>query len=435
MAIYNDESVFDKVVSLCKRRGFFYPAADIYGGLNGVWDKGPLGTILARLIEQYWINYMQENSEYPLLLVDGAILGSKEMWTASGHVGGFHDPLVDCLACNVRLRADDIDLEKPCQRCGNKKWSDVRTFNMMFSTQLGAMEGSDTLCYLRPETAQAIFVQFKNIMTTNRVKIPFGVMQIGKAFRNEITPKQFLFRSREFAQMEMEFFCHPDQAWYFFDYWVTRRFQFFKALGLTDAEVRITPHKKEDLSHYSQATSDIEYKYPFGWKEIEGVAYRTDFDLSSHINHSKKNLAIYDEKTNTSYIPHVVETSIGIERLLLVLLCHAYNEDKEGEDTRVYLSLPFAIAPVQIAIFPLSKQEIELAGTIMLLLKKKWRVAYDDNGSIGKRYRRQDEIGTLFCITVDQESVQNNTVTVRNRDTKQQIAIAIADLILYFDKQ
>jgi glycyl-tRNA synthetase len=430
----NENTIFDKIVSLSKRRGFFYPSSDIYGGLNGIWDKGPLGTTLARNIETYWINYMQQNCEYPLLLVDGAILGSYHMWKASGHVDGFHDPLVDCLACNVRVRADDIDLEKPCARCGNKKWSLVRKFNMMFSTQLGAMEGSDTTCYLRPETAQAIFVQFKNIMTTNRVKIPFGVMQIGKAFRNEITPKQFIFRSREFSQMEMEFFCHPDTAWDFFSYWVNLRYQFFLSLGLTEKEIRITPHKLEDLSHYSKATSDIEFLYPFGWKEIEGIAYRTDFDLKSHSDHSKKNLSIHDEKTNTSYIPHVVESSVGVERLLLVLLCHAYQEDTEGEETRVLLQLPFKIAPFQIALFPLSKQEIDLAKNIQKKLQNSFRTTYDDNGSIGKRYRRQDEIGTPYCITVDQNSILHNTITIRNRDNKKQEIVNIDDIIVFFNK-
>lgn len=354
------------------------------------------------------------------------------MWKASGHVDGFHDPLVDCLACNVRVRADDINLEKPCTRCGNKKWSEVRTFNMMFSTQLGAMEGSDTLCYLRPETAQTIFVQFKNIMATNRVKIPFGVMQIGKAFRNEITPKQFVFRSREFSQMEMEFFCHPDDAWQFFSFWVNLRYQFFLSLGLTDQEIRITPHKEADLSHYSKATSDIEFLYPFGWKEIEGIAYRTDFDLKSHSENSKKNLSIHNEKTNASYIPHVVETSIGVERLLLVLLCHAYKEDCDSEETRVYLKFPFAIAPIQIAIFPLSKQEILLAQELYKKLQSNFRVTYDDNGSIGKRYRRQDEIGTPYCITIDQKSITENMVTIRNRNTKMQETIAIDNIKNYF---
>lgn len=428
----HDNSIFEKVVSLCKRRGFFYPSSDIYGGLNGVWDKGPLGTTLARNLEKYWIDYMQQNSLYPLLLVDGAILGSNHMWKASGHIDGFHDPLVDCLTCKIRIRADDIDLEKSCTRCGNKNWSSVRKFNMMFSTQLGAMEGSDTTCYLRPETAQTIFVQFKNIMTTNRVKIPFGVMQIGKAFRNEITPKQFIFRSREFSQMEMEFFCHPDNAWEFFSYWVNLRYNFFLSLGIDENTIRVTPHKPEDLSHYSKATSDIEFLYPFGWKEIEGIAYRTDFDLRSHSEHSKKNLSIHDDKTNISYIPHVVESSVGVERLLLVLLCNAYHEDTENDDTRIVLQLPFSIVPIQIAVFPLSKQEIEIAQNIEKQLKRTFRTTYDDNGSIGKRYRRQDEIGTPYCITIDQNSIVNNTATIRHRDTKEQTIISINEIINFF---
>lgn len=429
------ENIFEKVVSLCKRRGFFYPSADIYGGMNGVWDKGPLGTLLARNIEKYWLAQMKKTNTQ-LLLVDGAILGSQQMWKASGHVDGFSDPLVDCRSCQCRYRADDINMEKPCTHCGKNDWSEVRQFNMMFSTQLGAMEGSHSLSYLRPETAQTIFVQFKNIMATNRVKIPFGVMQIGKAFRNEITPKQFLFRSREFSQMEMEFFCHPDSAPSYFDFWVNLRYQFYLSLGLTENEVRVTPHKPEDLSHYSKATSDIEYCYPFGWKEIEGIAYRTDFDLSSHAKYSKKDLSVYDEQKKENYIPHVVETSVGVERLLLVLLCHGYKEEiEENNEKRVLLALPFKIAPYQIAIFPLTKNEIPLAKEIYNTLEALHSLQYDETASIGKRYRRQDEIGTPYCITIDSESLTDTKVTIRNRDTKKQERIAIVDLLSYFEKQ
>lgn len=433
----SEENVFEKVVSLCKRRGFFFPSAEIYGGMNGVWDKGPLGAVFARNVENYWTRFMEKNSIYPLLLMDGAILGSYAMWKASGHVDGFHDPLVDCLNCHVRYRADDIDLHQGCQKCGSYKWSNTRQFNMMFKTQLGALETSDNYCFLRPETAQTIFVQFKNIMSTNRVKIPFGVMQIGKAFRNEITPKQFVFRSREFSQMEMEFFCHPDDGWKMYGYWVNLRYQFYLNLGFTSDSIRISQHKPEDLSHYSKATSDIEYLYPFGWKEIEGIAYRTDFDLNSHVQHSKKNLTIYDEKSNQSYTPHVVESSVGVERLMLILLCHAYKEEmnEEENDTRVYLALPFQIAPYQIAIFPLSKNEYTLGRKIYsMLIDQEYRVFFDDNGSIGKRYRRQDEIGTPYCITIDQVSSIDNTITIRLRDNKKQIRILMKDLVDYFQK-
>jgi glycyl-tRNA synthetase len=432
-----EENVFEKVVSLCKRRGFFFPSAEIYGGMNGVWDKGPLGTVFARNIENYWTRFMEKNSEYPLLIMDGAILGSHAMWKASGHVDGFHDPLVDCLNCNVRYRADDIDLDQGCEKCGNYKWGNIRQFNMMFKTQLGALETSENYCFLRPETAQTIFVQFKNIMSTNRVKIPFGVMQIGKAFRNEITPKQFVFRSREFSQMEMEFFCHPDDGWKMYGYWVNLRYQFYLNLGFTSDSIRISQHKPEDLSHYSKATSDIEYLYPFGWKEIEGIAYRTDFDLNSHMQHSKKNLTIYDEKSNQSYTPHVVESSVGVERLMLILLCHAYKEEinEEENDTRIYLALPFQIAPYQIAIFPLSKNEYALGREVYsLLIDQGYRVFFDDSGSIGKRYRRQDEIGTPYCITIDQVSSIDNTITIRLRDNKKQIRIPMKDLTDYFQK-
>jgi glycyl-tRNA synthetase len=426
--------IFEKVLSLCKRRGFFYQSADIYGGMNGFYDKGPLGTLLARNIEHCWIREM-ETSGYQMLLVDGSIIGSQQMWKASGHVDGFSDPLVDCKDCQMRFRADDIDLEKHCTHCGKKNWSDVRQFHMMFSTQIGAMEDSHAKGYLRPETAQTIFVQFKNIMTTNRVKIPFGVMQIGKAFRNEITPKQFLFRTREFSQMEMEFFCKPDEAFNFFTFWVNQRFAFFKKLGLTEDVIRVTPHKEEDLSHYSKATSDIEYLYPFGWKEIEGIAYRTDFDLRSHSLHSKKDLSLFDEEKKASYVPHVVETSVGVERLLLVLLCNAYHEElEETGDTRVVLRLPLQVVPYVAAVFPLTKHEVALAKLIEKKLSALWRVQYDESGSIGKRYRRQDEIGTPFCITVDSESGIAETVTIRFRDSKKQERVKMNDLAAYIQR-
>lgn len=431
-----ENNIFEKVVSLCKRRGFFFASAEIYGGMNGVWDKGPLGTVFARNIEQYWIKFMEKSSKYQLILMDGAILGSQSMWKASGHVNGFHDPMVDCLHCHVRYRADDINLNKGCLRCGNIKWSAIRQFNMMFKTQLGALENSENICFLRPETAQTIFVQFKNIMATNRVKIPFGVMQIGKAFRNEITPKQFVFRSREFSQMEMEFFCHPDDGWQMYGYWVNIRYQFYLDLGFNTENIRISQHKSEDLSHYSKATSDIEYLYPFGWKEIEGIAYRTDFDLRSHMEHSKKNLSIHDEKTNQSYVPHVVESSVGIERLMLILLCNAYKEDIDEngseKDIRIYLTLSFTIAPYQIAIFPLSKNEFNTAKQIYSVLIDRYRVFFDDSGSIGKRYRRQDEIGTPYCITVDQSVANDNCISIRLRDSKKQLRFPIKDLIDFF---
>lgn len=428
----NQENILEKIVALSKRRGFFYPTSDIYRGLNGIWDKGPLGTILSRNIENFWIEYMKNHSPAPLLLFDGAIIGSREMWKASGHVDSFSDPLVDCLSCNIRVRADEISLDKPCERCGNKKWSEIRKFNMMFQTSLGAMQNTDTICYLRPETAQTIFSQFKNIMNTNRVKIPFGIMQIGKAFRNEITPRHFLFRSREFSQMEMEFFCHPDDAPHFFKEWINIRYQFFKKLGITSENIRLYEHKKEDLSHYSAGTFDVEYKYPFGWKEIEGIAYRTNFDLKSHEESSKKNMSVYNEKSKQSYIPHVIETSVGVERLLLLLLCHGYREEREEDSVRIYLLLPFVIAPVQIAIFPLSKNEEVYAMKIKQELSHHYRTEYDNTGSIGKRYRRQDEIGTPYCISIDEQSLTDQTVTVRYQETMTQTRISTNELLSFF---
>lgn len=435
--VFNNADIvsLDQVVSLAKRRGFFYQSAEIYGGMNGVWDKGHLGTMLARNIEKKWINYMESECEYELLYLDGAILGSYAMWNASGHISGFHDPLVDCLSCKVRYRADDIAFDKCCVRCGKMQWGEVRQFNMMFKTNLGAAESSDQTCYLRPETAQSIFVQFKNIMATNRVKIPFGVFQIGKAFRNEITPKQFVFRSREFCQMEMEFFVNPTDGWSFYHYWVNLRRKFYDEIGVRIENIRIVQHGENELSHYSKATSDIEYRYPFGWKELEGIAYRTDFDVLSHDRESGKNLKVHDEKTKVSYIPHVVETSVGLERLMLVLLCDAYREEGVGEDRRVYLSLHFDLAPYQIAIFPLSKNEVVLAKDIYKSVKKNYRVIFDASGSIGKRYRRQDEIGTPFCITVDGSSLLDNMITIRMRDTKSQIRILASELSGFLAQQ
>lgn len=418
----------DSLVSFCKRRGFFYPTADIYGGINGIYDKGPLGVLFQKKIINFWIHHMKQ-CDFDIVEFDGALIGNTEMWTASGHVEGFHDPLVDCKSCKVRYRTDEIDLQKNCPRCGNKDWSDVRQFNMMFSTSIGASSDSSARGYLRPETAQTIFVQFKNIISTNRVKIPFGVIQIGKSFRNEITPRQFLFRMREFNQMEMEFFCKPSDALNYFKYWIDYRNDFYTALGFDESCLKIRNHEKDELSHYSQATSDFEFLFPFGWKELEGVAYRTDFDLAQHSKHSGKDLSVHDEATKTSYIPHVVECSIGLERLTLALLSHAYTEESlENNDSRIVLKLKPFLAPYLATILPLTKQEENLANSLYKNLKKQLSAhdfIYDDSGSIGKRYRRNDEIGTPYCITVDQQSLIDNTVTIRNRDTMNQERVSI----------
>ena len=416
----------EKIVSLCKRRGFVYPSAEIYGGLNGVYDIGPLGTLLKQNIRTAWLKSLQKARE-DILLFEGAILAPEIVWQASGHLENFHDPLVDCLNCKHRYRADEIDLNKPCPHCGQKKWTEVRQFNMMFKTNVGAAAEHTTDAYLRPETAQSIFINFKNILSSNRVKIPFGVAQIGKAFRNEITPKQFLFRMREFEQMEMEWFCNPATSTQDFAFWCKTRLTFYSdTLGLKADHVRLRAHEKTELSHYSQSTSDVEYHFPFGWKEIEGIAHRGDFDLSQHSKFSGKDLSVFDEATKTSYIPHVVETSVGVDRLFLTVLFDAYGEDIVENEQRIVLRLHPNLAPIKAAFLPLTKKQVERMYNIYEDIKKLGiSVEFDDSGSIGKRYRRQDEIGTPLCFTYDFESDQDQCVTVRHRDSTKQERISI----------
>lgn len=422
----------EKLISLCKRRGFIYQSSEIYGGINGVYDAGPLGTILKNNIRSAWQHAITSTEKGTVLVIEGALLGSHAMWEASGHVQNFHDPMVDCLNCKHRYRADDIDMNKGCPHCGIKNWTDVRTFNMMFKTQLGAAADQSSVAYLRPETAQAIFVNFKNVYTSNRVKIPFGIAQIGKAFRNEITPKQFIFRMREFEQMEIEWFCTQENALGFFDYWRKARNDFYATIGIASENIRLRDHEKDELSHYSTATSDVEYNFPFGWKELEGIAYRGNFDLTQHMKFSGKDLSVFDDATQTSYVPHVVECSVGVDRLMLALMCEAYDEDVADGETRVVLRFNPKIAPIKAAFLPLMKQQNEAMERIYLDIKKKGlAVQFDASGSIGKRYRRFDEVGTPFCITYDFESAQDNCVTVRHRDTMQQERIAIEKLYEY----
>lgn len=424
----------EKLVSLCKRRGFAYQSAEIYGGLNGVYDLGPLGVLLNQNIKQAWKQSLRQTGS-TILHFDGSLLGPEAMWQASGHTTNFHDPLIDCLVCKHRFRADDIDITKPCPHCGNTKWTDVREFHLMFKTQVGAAADQTSLAYLRPETAQSIFVNFKNIYSSNRVKIPFGVAQIGKAFRNEITPKQFLFRVREFEQMEMEWFCQGESALNFFEFWCDQRKKFYDAIGIRSANIRLRPHEKDELSHYSSATSDVEYQFPFGWKELEGIAYRGNFDLTQHMKYSGKDLSVFDEKTNQSFVPHVVECSVGVGRLFLAALCDAYYEEADNEGIRTVLRLSPKLAPVKAAFFPLTKTQAEAMEKIYQSVANLGiEVQYDLSGSIGKRYRRQDEIGTPLCFTYDFDSVNDNTVTVRHRDTMAQERISIDQIIPYIQK-
>jgi glycyl-tRNA synthetase len=421
----------EKLVALCKRRGFVYQTADIYGGLNGVYDTGPLGTLLKRNLRQAWIRSL-EATGYDVLFIEGSLITPEKVWEASGHLEGFQDPMVDCTFCKHRYRADDIDLSKPCPHCGNTSWTEIRQFNLMFKTNVGAASDASSVAYLRPETAQSIFINFKNVMQSNRVKIPFGIAQIGKAFRNEITPKQFLFRMREFEQMELEWFCRPETADEFFTIWCTVRREFYKAIGINPERIRLRAHEKNELSHYSRGTSDVEYHFPFGWKELEGIANRGNFDLSRHTEFSGKDLAVFDEETKSSFMPHVVETSVGTDRLFLTVLFDTYCEDTVDGETRVSLKLHPRIAPYIAAFMPLTKKIGAPFEKIATELKKKgYMVQYDDSGSIGKRYRRQDEIGTPLCFTYDFESEQDNSVTVRHRDTMQQERIALDQIEAY----
>jgi glycyl-tRNA synthetase len=422
----------EKLVALCKRRGFVYPSADIYGGLNGVYDIGPLGTLLKQNIRKAWLKSLFATQE-DILLFEGALLAPEIVWKASGHIENFHDPLVDCLNCKHRYRADDIDLDKSCPHCGQKAWTDVRQFNMMFKTNVGASVEHATDAYLRPETAQSIFVNFKNVMRSNRVKIPFGIAQIGKAFRNEITPKQFLFRMREFEQMEMEWFCKPEQSDDYFTLWCKARLESYSHyFGLQEKNLRIRSHEKTELSHYSKGTSDVEYHFPFGWKEVEGIAHRGDFDLTQHSKFSGKDLAVFDEETKTSYMPHVVETSVGVDRLFLTTLFDAYHEDVVENETRVVLRFKPTIAPIKAAFLPLTKKQSEPMHKLYQDIKKlDISLEFDDSGSIGKRYRRQDEIGTPLCFTYDFDSEQDNCVTVRHRDSTSQDRIPLGTVKEY----
>lgn len=423
----------EKIVSLCKRRGFVFPSAEIYSGLNGVYDFGPLGYAMKQNIKKIWTNQFAA-LDYDVVMMDGALLGHHEVWTASGHVENFSDPMVDCLSCKKRYRADEINLEKACPHCGNKSWTEARQFKLMFETKMGAMADAASIAYLRPETAQSIFVNFKNVLTSSRVKMPFGIGQIGKAFRNEITPKQFLFRMREFEQMELEFFCKPEESDHFFDFWRKHRFNFYRSLGLNMERMRLRDHASDELAHYSKKCSDVEYEFPFGWKELEGIAHRGSFDLQQHTDHAKKDLAVFEEATRESYMPHVVEASVGVDRLFLTLLFDAYAEDVVEGESRTVLQLHPAVAPITAAILPLVKKLEPEAQVIMKALKKHgFSVQYDDAGSIGKRYRRQDEIGTPVCFTVDFQTAEDGKVTARNRDTLEQVRVSVEELGHYLN--
>src|SRR6266516_2032314 len=445
MTTPTDAQRMEKIVSLCKRRGFIFQSSEIYGGLNGLWDYGPLGAELKRNLKNYWWRVMVHERD-DVVGMDGSILMNRAVWKASGHEDTFTDPMVDCRSCKARLRADQLVEKKgakQCPVCGGKDLTEPRSFNLMFKTYVGATEDESSVTYLRPETAQAIFVQFKNILEVSRKKLPFGIAQIGKAFRNEINPRNFTFRSREFEQMELEYFCRPEQGMELLEYWKEERLKSYDDIGISRSKLHVRNVPDEERAFYSKGTYDIEYDFPFGRQELEGVAYRTDYDLSQHQKASGKSLEYFDEETKQRFVPHVVEPSAGVDRTILALICDAYGEDQAPDDkgkmeTRVVLRFHPRLAPIKCGIFPLLKNNAQLsakAKEVVALLRPHMHVFYDESGAIGRRYRRQDEIGTPFGITVDFETLGEkdptlrDTVTLRERDSMKQQRVKISDLI------
>jgi glycyl-tRNA synthetase len=418
----------EDVVSLCARRGFIWQSSEIYGGINGFWDYGPLGVELKNNLKAlWWRKVVRERDDVEGL--DSSIIAHPRTWEASGHVEHFSDPLVDCKACKKRMRADQLDDAGACparQGTSEHDWTPARNFNLMLKTFVGAQEDQAAAAYLRAETCQSIFLDFKRVRESARQKIPFGIAQIGKAFRNEINPRNFTFRSREFEQAELEFFVHPDTREHWFEHWLEQRVAFHRALGFDDDRLRVRPHRPDELAHYANAAADIEYCFPFGWQEIEGVHDRGDWDLRRHSEFSGKDLAVTDEETKERYTPMVIETSVGVDRTALALLCNAYAEEAlEGGESRTVLRLPSALAPIQVAVLPLSKKLGEPAQNLCNELRRRFAVFYDEAGNIGRRYRRQDEVGTPFCVTIDFESEGDGKATVRERDTMTQERIPV----------
>lgn len=441
----------DKIIALCKNRGYVFPGSEIYGGLANTWDYGPVGVLLKNNVKQAWMKKFVQESPYNVA-VDCAILMNPQVWVASGHVGGFSDPLMDCKECKSRFRADKLiedylaengtpetvdgwsnekmeafikDNNVACPDCGKHNYTQIRKFNLMFKTFQGVTEDSSSEIYLRPETAQGIFVNFKNVQRTTRKKIPFGIAQIGKSFRNEITPGNFTFRTREFEQMELEFFCKPGEDMEWFSYWRSFCRDWLLSLGIKESSLRLRDHSPEELSHYSNATTDFEFLFPFGWGELWGIADRTDFDLKQHAQHSGESMEYLDPVTQEKYIPYCIEPSLGADRAALAFLCNAYDEEELENETRTVLRLHPALAPYKASVLPLMKKLSEPAMKLYNELSKEFMLEYDETGSIGKRYRRADELGTPYCITVDFDTVEKGTVTIRDRDTMQQITLPV----------
>ncbi len=457
------EKSMEKIVALCKSRGFVFQGSEIYGGLANSWDYGPIGSELKKNIKDaWWQKFIRENKYN--VGIDAAIIMNPEVWVTTGHVGGFSDPLIDCKACKTRHRADKLIEEWsfkngeqvsgldgwsneelvnyikenniPCPDCGKNDFTDIRKFNLMFKTFMGVTEDAKSEVYLRPETAQGMFVNFKNVQRATRGKMPMGIGQMGRSFRNEITPGNFIFRTREFEQMELEFFCKPgtDLEWY--EYWKEFCKNWLISIGIKEKNLRMREHSKEELSFYSKGTTDIEYLFPFGWGELWGIADRTDYDLSRHMEASKTDLTYLDPETNEKYVPYCVEPAVGVDRIFLTVLCDAYDEEEVAEgDVRTVLHLSPALAPFKAAVLPLSKKLTEKATEVYDELSKKFNIEYDEAGSIGKRYRREDEIGTPYCITIDFETLEDNAVTVRDRDTMEQIRLPISELEKFLEEK
>jgi glycyl-tRNA synthetase len=426
----------DQIVSLCKRRGFVFQSSEIYGGLGSCWDYGPYGVELKRNLKDFWWKAMTQKRD-DVEGVDAAILMHPKVWETSGHVANFTDPMVDCKKCKARFRADQLETarcpEKPSKsplECGGEL-TEPRMFNLMFKTFMGPVEDSSAVVYMRPETAQGIYVNFLNVMGPSRQKVPFGIAQIGKAFRNEITPGNFIFRTREFEQMEMQFFIKPSEDDQWFDYWKAERMQWYYDLGINKDKLRYHEHGKDELAHYAKKAYDIEYEFPFGWKELEGIHNRTDFDLSRHTEATGKDLSYFDEKTREKFIPYIIETSAGCDRTLLTILVDAYTEEEVKGEMRVVLKFSPKIAPIKVAVFPLVNKDgmPEIATKIFHDLKQHFKAFYDVSGAVGRRYRRMDEIGTPYCLTIDGQTSEDETVTIRDRDTMEQTRVKIADLI------
>ncbi len=442
MSAKNTNDLMDKLVSLCKRRGYIFPSSEIYGGLSSCWDYGPLGAELKRNLRTYWWEAMT-NRRDDIEGLDAAILMHPRVWETSGHVAEFNDPMVDCKTCKGRFRADRL-ADARCPRkpsktpleCGGEL-TEARDFNLMFKTHMGPVEDTNSLVYLRPETAQGIYVNFLNVKNSSRQKIPFGIAQIGKAFRNEITPGNFIFRTREFEQMEMQYFVHPGEDEKWFEYWRDQRWKWYQSLGLRMEKLRWREHGQDELAHYAKAAWDVEYEYPFGWQELEGVHNRTDFDLKCHMEETGKDLRYGDERFPEKFIPYIIETSAGCERTLLTILVDGYYEMEVKGEKRVFLRLSPKVAPIKVAVFPLVKKEgmPEYAEKVYAEVKKRFKAFYDVSGAVGRRYARMDEAGTPYCVTIDGQTLEDDTMTVRERDTMEQVRMKTPELIEFLSKQ